>query len=108
MSAEPDQMEVRRASRAIFGNRHKLEVCAAIARGDRLFYVQGLSDATGIPTPTIRPIIAAMLHVLLRETPQIGSPTARRYIERLDHPFWEAVAALHQSVAGSADLTRAN
>jgi hypothetical protein len=109
MTAEAARREeVRLASRAIFGNRHKLEVCAAIARGEQLFYVQGLSDATGIPTSTIRPIITAMLGVLLRETPQLGGPAARRYIERLDHPFWGAVSTLHQAVVGAADLSRAD
>lgn len=99
MTETPLQQELRRVSRAVFGNRHKLEVCAAIARGEPLFYVQGLSDETGIPTPTIRPILTGMLDVLLRETPRAGSPTSRRYIQRVDHPFWMAVSDLFDSVA---------
>jgi hypothetical protein len=99
----PFQQELRSLSRMAFGNRHKLEVCAAIARSEYLFYVQGISETTGIPTPTIRPIVAGMLGVLLKETPHVGAPTARRYMERVDHPFWEVVITLFDAL--EADVT---
>jgi hypothetical protein len=94
VSDAPHHVEVRRFSRALFGNRHKLEILAAIARSDRLFYVQAIADETGIPGPTVRPVVKDIVDVLVRELPAVGSATAPRYHEKLEHPIWQMAVDL--------------
>jgi len=101
MSETPNEVEVRRFSRALFGNRHKLEVLAAIAVGDRMFYVQAIAANTGIPSSTVRPVVKDLVDVVVRELPFVGHRNAAHYHERLEHPIWQmAVELLHDVRAG--------
>jgi hypothetical protein len=104
VAESPEKTEIRRVSKAIFGNRHKLEVLAAIARGDQHFYVQGVADDTGIASQTVRPIVADLVDVVVNPLPKAGSPTAPHFHERVDHPVWKVSADLFEAVRELAEV----
>jgi hypothetical protein len=84
---------IRGFSRAAFGNRHRLEVLAAIGKAEREFYVQELSRATGIPSSTISPIIRELGAELVRPLGRLAG-NAPHYHQRVDHPVWPVAVNL--------------
>jgi hypothetical protein len=93
---------LRVQSKALFGNRHRLEVAVAIARADEMFYVRELSKATRIPEPQIKAIVAAIesdTGLLRRLDGKRGSP---QFYERRKSAYWRAAEALFGELVGSA------
>jgi hypothetical protein len=99
--------QTREFSKAVFGNRHRLEVLAAIANGESEFYVQQLVNVTGIPSPTITAIVQELGEDLIRPLPRLAL-NAPHYYQRVDHPLWRAAAdLLDQMARDSRKETRA-
>lgn len=91
-----NEEEVRRFSKAVFGNRHRLEVLAAIANSEQPFYVQQLAVDTGIPASTIAPIVDELAE-LAPSLPRTAR-NAPRHRERVEHPIWDLAADLLRRV----------
>ena len=88
-----ERVELRRFSKAVFGNRHRLEVLAAIAAGESEFYVQALSTATGIPTSTITAIVRELGSGLVDPLPRTAL-NAPHFYNRVESPVWDMAAEL--------------
>lgn len=95
-----DAEALRDFSKAVFGNRHRLEVLAAIAEGESEFYVAELVKATGIPSSTITPIVRELGDALVRPLGRL-SRNQPHYHQRVDHAVWPMVADLFATVRES-------
>jgi DNA-binding IclR family transcriptional regulator len=84
----------RAFSKAVFGNQHRLRVLVAIAEGEASFYQREVAEATGIPDPTIAPILEKLVAVgLIRSIDRIllNGP---KFYERQAHPIWQVAQEL--------------
>src|SRR6202035_4987631 len=83
---------LRDRSKRVFGNADRLEVAYAIARSSGVVHGQELHIQTSISPPRVRTQLLAFKEAgLLRELPL--ERQVKNY-ERLDDPYWEAIAAL--------------
>lgn len=88
---------IRTLSEQVFGNRHRLEVLAAIAAGEEQFYIHGLSEQTHIPDTTIAAIVKRLDDRLVLSFDRLSS-VGPRYYQRCDHPIWRLALSLLETL----------
>jgi hypothetical protein len=95
---------IRVFSKAVFGNRYRLEILAAIGSAGRQFYVQELSSETGIPAPTVSSIVQELAGHAIRPLPRLAL-NAPQYFERDEHPVFEIAVNLLALLRERSGLT---
>lgn len=88
---------VRARSKALFGNRDRIDVAVAIARShDDAVNATDLAAETGLINTRVRSQLLAFAEVgLLTEVPPTGGELKRWYV-RQDSPFWKTCLDLHR------------
>jgi hypothetical protein len=90
-----DPASMRRLSKGLFGNSHRLEIAATIAGAPTdLFHAKELSDVLRIPHNVVsKQLHAFVLADVLEDVEQL--PGQRyRYFRRLPHPYWNVARDL--------------
>jgi hypothetical protein len=86
-------VSLRARSKLLFGNADRLQVAAAVARASAgVVHAQEISNLLGISPPRVRSQLLALSAAgLLCQLPRHGMTVD---YERVDDPFWDAVAGL--------------
>lgn len=85
---------VRTVSKAAFGNRHRLEVLAAIAAADKRFYQREVAAATQIPDSTVAPILQSLEKANLLRVIERIQANGPKFYERQESIIWTVAARL--------------
>jgi len=94
--------QVRRVSKALFGNADRLEVINFIASStDGLVYATEISESLRIPQNRARAQLMALAEAgLLESLPRDGG---RAFFLRKDHSLWSASQSFFDSLAEASD-----
>jgi DNA-binding IclR family transcriptional regulator len=91
-------------SKALFGNRHLLEMSVQIAAGGRDLVARDLETGLGLAPSTVHRSLAALAAAGLIVRLPRGRGEREQQYRRQEHYFWLAVQQLHDD-AGSSKST---
>ena len=94
-STTGSRRRLRDRSKTLFGNADRLEVAFAVAQSSGVVHAQELSDQLSISPPRVRTQLLAFCAAGLMEA--LPRTELKQYYERLDDPFWVAVALVTES-----------
>lgn len=94
-----ESVEIKDLSKAVFGNRHQLEIACAIANDDSgVFTATTLSAVTGVPHNLVGPILAKFERTgTITVAPSIHGGSSKFYL-RNDNVFWAACVSILNSL----------
>lgn len=89
---------VRARSKALFGNRDRLDVAIAVARShDSAVNATDLAKETGLINTRVRAQLLAFAEADLLSEIQPAGGELKRWYRRNDNPFWQACLDLHDA-----------
>lgn len=94
--------EMRRRSKALFGNRDRLAVIAGVSQTDQAVCAADLEKRLGLANNRVRAQLLALAEAgLLIAMPK--TPTERtQWYQRVSSPVWEMCDALYEDWSGSS------
>lgn len=102
---DPDTLDKFRDSfsKKLFGNRYRLEICAAVARASQPFYLHEIALAVAVDDASVRNVMNDLAASgMIRRIE--GKRGAAKFFERRESPIWELLEqALTDGLAAVAD-----
>jgi hypothetical protein len=90
-------------SKALFGNKHMLELCDGIARSGDRFTALELSATAGVGYSTTHRLLGSLVKVgLVARAPRSAGEREQWYV-RQRHRFWDAMTDLHEDAGAGGD-----
>ena len=94
--SEEKRGRLRGLSKAVFGNRDRLEVAVAIARSDGFVNATDLCRELDLAQSRIRNQLVALADVGLLVSASLGADERKRWYGRKTSPFWELCNVLYE------------
>jgi hypothetical protein len=98
--------EIKALSKALFGNRHQLEIACAVANDDSgVFTATTLSTRTGVPHNLVGPILTKFERAGAITLAPVVPGTSSKFYLRKDSNFWTACLSVLGSLTSDFEAS---